>query len=246
LTLYQKRKKFMTNRKKSSESLVGTGSILSSVAGPSDAEPPKTMPDKSPVAKRLLSKTVDGQLLAAAVPNNSNKPDEYGDAARVPQQGETVEPRSPAATGSTSTEIETSDKVGDGKPVIGENALIVSLDRVRVDSGGQVLTTNQGVPVADNQNSLKVGLRGPTVMEDFILREKITHFDHERIPERVVHARGSAAHGRTVCGRRKAYARIYALLDRRRRTRFGRHGTRRAGIRGKVLYRRRKLGSGWK
>ncbi len=185
----------MTNRKKSSESLVGTGSILSSVAGPSDAEPPKTMPDKSPVAKRLLSKTVDGQLLAAAVPNNSNKPDEYGDAARVPQQGETVEPRSPAATGSTSTEIETSDKVGDGKPVIGENALIVSLDRVRVDSGGQVLTTNQGVPVADNQNSLKVGLRGPTVMEDFILREKITHFDHERIPERVVHARGSAAHG---------------------------------------------------
>ena len=58
-----------------------------------------------------------------------------------------------------------------------------------------VLTTNQGVPVADNQNSLKAGLRGPTLLEDFILREKITHFDHERIPERVVHARGSAAHG---------------------------------------------------
>ncbi|MBV7535018.1 catalase [Duganella sp. sic0402] len=57
------------------------------------------------------------------------------------------------------------------------------------------LSTNQGVPVADNQNSLKAGLRGPTLMEDFILREKITHFDHERIPERVVHARGSAAHG---------------------------------------------------
>jgi catalase len=51
------------------------------------------------------------------------------------------------------------------------------------------------VPVADNQHSLKIGLRGPTAMEDFILREKITHFDHERIPERVVHARGSAAHG---------------------------------------------------
>ena len=57
------------------------------------------------------------------------------------------------------------------------------------------LTTNQGVPIADNQHSLKAGLRGPTLMEDFILREKITHFDHERIPERVVHARGSGAHG---------------------------------------------------
>ena len=57
------------------------------------------------------------------------------------------------------------------------------------------LTTNQGIPVADNQNSLKAGERGPTLLEDFILREKITHFDHERIPERVVHARGSAAHG---------------------------------------------------
>jgi catalase len=66
---------------------------------------------------------------------------------------------------------------------------------VRTDSGGRVLTTNQGVPVADNQNSLKAGLRGPTLLEDFILREKITHFDHERIPERIVHARGSGAYG---------------------------------------------------
>ena len=61
------------------------------------------------------------------------------------------------------------------------------------------LTTNQGVPVADNQNSLKAGLRGPALLEDFILREKITHFDHERIPERIVHARGSAAHGYFEC-----------------------------------------------
>lgn len=58
-----------------------------------------------------------------------------------------------------------------------------------------VLTTNQGVPIEDDQNSLRVGERGPTTLEDFILREKITHFDHERIPERVVHARGTAAHG---------------------------------------------------
>lgn len=59
----------------------------------------------------------------------------------------------------------------------------------------QFLTTNQGVKINDNNNSLKAGERGPSLLEDFILREKITHFDHERIPERIVHARGSAAHG---------------------------------------------------
>ncbi|MGV8939826.1 MAG: catalase [Allorhizobium sp.] len=57
------------------------------------------------------------------------------------------------------------------------------------------LTTNQGIRVSDNQNSLKSGERGPTLLEDFVLREKIFHFDHERVPERIVHARGSAAHG---------------------------------------------------
>ena len=60
---------------------------------------------------------------------------------------------------------------------------------------GQFLTTNHGVRVNDNQNSLKAGERGATLIEDFVLREKIHHFDHERIPERIVHARGSAAHG---------------------------------------------------
>ncbi|MDB6139763.1 MAG: catalase [Verrucomicrobiaceae bacterium] len=57
------------------------------------------------------------------------------------------------------------------------------------------LTTNHGIPIADNQNSLKAGDRGPSLLEDFVLREKITHFDHERIPERIVHARGTGAHG---------------------------------------------------
>ena len=62
--------------------------------------------------------------------------------------------------------------------------------------GGQGnLTTNQGVPITDDENSLKSGSRGPTLLEDFILREKIFHFDHERIPERIVHARGAGAHG---------------------------------------------------
>ena len=63
------------------------------------------------------------------------------------------------------------------------------------DSAGEFLTTNQGVRINDNQNTLKAGDRGPSLLEDFILREKITHFDHERIPERVVHARGTGAHG---------------------------------------------------
>src|ERR1044072_7037265 len=57
------------------------------------------------------------------------------------------------------------------------------------------ITTNHGMPVSDDQNSLKAGPRGPSLLEDFVLREKIQHFDHERIPERIVHARGSAAHG---------------------------------------------------
>jgi catalase len=61
--------------------------------------------------------------------------------------------------------------------------------------GSDRLTTNQGIRVSDNQNSLASGIRGPVLLEDFVLREKIFHFDHERIPERIVHARGSAAHG---------------------------------------------------
>jgi catalase len=69
----------------------------------------------------------------------------------------------------------------------------------QVADGGPVLTTDQGIPVSDNQNSLTTGERGPTLLEDFVLREKITHFDHERIPERIVHARGSAAHGYFEC-----------------------------------------------
>ena len=63
------------------------------------------------------------------------------------------------------------------------------------DGTDQPLTTNQGLKINDNQNSLKAGERGPTLLEDFIMREKITHFDHERIPERIVHARGVGAHG---------------------------------------------------
>ncbi len=75
------------------------------------------------------------------------------------------------------------------------NAKLQSLEEVRSDATGQALRTNQGVRIADNQNTLKAGARGPSLLEDFIMREKITHFDHERIPERIVHARGTGAHG---------------------------------------------------
>ena len=75
------------------------------------------------------------------------------------------------------------------------NAKLESLEPFRSDATEQALRTNQGVKVADNQNTLKAGARGPSLLEDFIMREKITHFDHERIPERIVHARGTGAHG---------------------------------------------------
>lgn len=75
------------------------------------------------------------------------------------------------------------------------NAKDEQLNQFRVDDTGQNLTTNQGLKMAEDEFSLKAGERGPTLMEDFHFREKITHFDHERIPERVVHARGTGAHG---------------------------------------------------
>ena len=75
------------------------------------------------------------------------------------------------------------------------NKKVEQLQEFTNDDDGQFMTTNTGLKINDDQNSLKAGERGPSLLEDFLLREKITHFDHERIPERVVHARGTAAHG---------------------------------------------------
>ncbi|MFC4023425.1 catalase [Oceanobacillus longus] len=69
------------------------------------------------------------------------------------------------------------------------------LEQFRVDDRGKKMTTNQGLKISEDEFSLKSGVRGPTLMEDFHFREKMTHFDHERIPERIVHARGYGAHG---------------------------------------------------
>ena len=150
----------------------------------------------------LINKFAGTQELAAAFPFNPNKPAEFDPAAMLsPPEGACVEPADPIVGASTVSESNGSEKTGSGGAAIGQNPAGGPLDRVRVDSTGRALTTNQGVPVADNQSSLKAGLRGPTLLEDFILREKITHFDHERIPERIVHARGSAAHGFFECTR---------------------------------------------
>lgn len=78
---------------------------------------------------------------------------------------------------------------------LGSNPKRDQLQDHTTDNSNEKLTTNQGLKINNNQDSLKAGERGPSLLEDFILREKITHFDHERIPERVVHARGSGAHG---------------------------------------------------
>ncbi|MDR5894345.1 catalase [Halomonas mongoliensis] len=133
--------------------------------------------------------------LVAAMPYNSNKELEHGhDNTVAPPTGETIAPDSSALTASTRTEGSESAKTG-AAARLGTNATIASLDRVRVDPSDRSLTTNQGVIIGDNQNTLKAGLRGPSLLEDFVLREKVTHFDNERIPERIVHARGSGAHG---------------------------------------------------
>jgi catalase len=170
-------------------------SSRATVSGPS-VKPAKARSE----ANDLLAAKVAGTAeLAASFPYNRAKAGEH--SRKGPPEtpvGDSVAPPDPSVTSSTLTELNQSQKVGT-QAMTGVNPSVGPLDRVRVDSGGQRLTTNQGVAVADNQNSLKQGLRGPALLEDFILREKITHFDHERIPERVVHARGSGAHGYFEC-----------------------------------------------
>lgn len=162
-------------------------------SGPAGA--PQRGTDKS----ATVNKAADVGEMSAAMPYNTTKAAEHGyENALSPQQGDVVQAPSREATGSTLSEKNQTKKYGE-QAVAGVNATIGSLERVRADAEGQPLTTNQGVKISDNQNSLKAGLRGPALLKDFILREKITHFDHERIPERVVHARGSGAHGYFEC-----------------------------------------------
>src|SRR4029450_4351539 len=147
------------------------------------------------------------------------------------------------------------DNAGNGNTT---NDKLEALESFRESGADELLTTNHGTRINDNQNSLKAGARGPSLLEDFILREKITHFDHERIPERVVHARGAAAHGvfkvykplgrptpaaflpaprRPPPGPRQGDAGVRALLHGGRLARLDRPRPRRPGFRGEVLHR---------
>ena len=196
------------------------GSDKSTVSGPSARTPARAskglvsraasalldgMKSSSPdvraeaAAGRLAEKMAGTDEMSRAFRFNAIKPAEFERKnALNPPQGQSADPPSTDVSASTITETNSNEKTGDAASP-GENPNNAPLEKVRVDSGGRALTTNQGVAIADNQNSLKAGLRGPTLLEDFILRDKITHFDHERIPERVVHARGSGAHGFFEC-----------------------------------------------
>ena len=171
---------FKGKRRVGSNKAVGT-----TVSGPS--QPTASMTE-------LAHHAAEQQTLAEAMPFNSAKPAEYGASSKAtPPTG--AHRAMPSLSSGAGTLSEKNDSLKTGSATIEPQSLDGSLESKRINSAGQVLTTNQGVPVANNQDSLKAGLRGPTLLEDFILREKITHFDHERIPERIVHARGSAAHG---------------------------------------------------
>ena len=162
---------------------------------------PQAPSARKAVAKRTSSdpqklQAEQTQALVSAIPYNANKAKEIGRKHAIdPPRGLTAQPAAPSVTASTLSESNDSPKAGALAAPGATDSTNGSLEHARSDAADQVLTTNQGVPIADNQNSLKAGLRGPALLEDFILREKITHFDHERIPERIVHARGSAAHG---------------------------------------------------
>jgi catalase len=186
----------MPNRKIGGKSLKRAPSKAKGPAG-SDAAVGTTVSGPSHTTAsltELADHAAEQQALVEAVPFNAAKPSEYGQPSTAALL-EGPHGEMPSSTTGAGTLSEKNESLKTGAAALEPQSLDGSLESKRVNSEGQVLTTNQGVPVANNQDSLKAGLRGPTLLEDFILREKITHFDHERIPERIVHARGSAAHG---------------------------------------------------
>ncbi len=147
-----------------------------------------------PAATELADHASEQQALAEGMPFNAAKASEFNARSNdLPPEG--AHGRMPSPTTGAGTLSEKNENAKTGAPTLEPQSPDGSLGSKRVNSTGQRLTTNQGAPIADNQSSLKAGLRGPTLLEDFVLREKITQFDHERIPERIVHARGSGAHG---------------------------------------------------
>lgn len=189
----------MTKRtQKPAPNPVGLGALSSTVGGPSHPlGQPGGEQDSQPEALVQVQEQRYWQNgVATAVSSNRLKPSEYaGDAGRVPEDGELGPELPPIATGSTVTEMSTESRWTREMTDPNSPAVDRALVSRSVNSSGRPLTTNQGTRIADNQGTLRAGARGPALLEDFIMREKLMHFDHERIPERVVHARGSAAHG---------------------------------------------------
>ena len=136
----------------------------------------------------------------------------------------TARPRDDAPNARTEASASKTDAVkekrGKVKAEAAPNAKVAQLERDRENGDQQFLTTNEGLRMEDDQNSLKAGARGPSLLEDFHFREKMTHFDHERIPERIVHARGSAAHGvfRAYDSSLKRFTKARFLTDPKRET----------------------------
>ncbi|WP_455852159.1 catalase HPII [Pantoea endophytica] len=136
-----------------------------------------------------MSKDKKEQNLTHTAPHKGPETSEPGLGDLAPQGGGHKPAAEPTPPGKQPT------APGSLKAPTTQNSKLEQLDEYRKNGENADLTTNQGTRIANDQNSLRAGSRGPTLLEDFIMREKITHFDHERIPERIVHARGSAAHG---------------------------------------------------
>jgi len=167
----------------------------------------KTRPRRARYTKKTAASKAAGSPQAARPPRANGDPIASPGAQRatapdapVADAGGSVLPSNPDQANSISSATSRP-----GNPKSSDLAMH------REDGAGHVLTTNQGTRVNDNQNTLLAGERGPSLLEDFHFREKITHFDHERIPERVVHARGSGAHG---------YFQVYENLGRYTRAAF--------------------------
>jgi len=136
-----------------------------------------------------MSKETEKKELSHRAPTTGPESSKPGLGSLAPQDGSHQPPAEPTPPGKQPT------APGSLKAPQTHNAKLDQLNASRKNGTNSPLTTNQGTRIANDQNSLRAGSRGPTLLEDFIMREKITHFDHERIPERIVHARGSAAHG---------------------------------------------------
>jgi len=136
-----------------------------------------------------MSKETEKKPLSEHAPTTGPESSEPGLGSLAPKDGSHQPPAEPTPPGKQPT------APGSLKAPQTHSAKLDQLEASRKNGTHQALTTNQGTRIANDQSSLLAGSRGPTLLEDFILREKITHFDHERIPERIVHARGSAAHG---------------------------------------------------